>query len=139
VSELGLELEPKTFYRGVLLALRAHRRLFVTEGEPFHGAFRSLLDLTEREWPKLAREMRESHDPVFGVFEAADGMILEGMIALLIALRHPMVTTAYFVVGRAQAATELDEQPHAATFRRLGSAFHEQLAPSHASEEAAHG
>lgn len=115
------------FYRGFLLALRARVDHFISYGERFHETFEETLSaayLAEAmPFPKLVGEMLEDKDPVFGVYPAAEEMILEGIAALLLTLDAPRMETARFKLSKAQAAKELAEFKHADVYKTMAKSF----------------
>ncbi len=116
------------FYRGVLLALRAHRRRFVCDGNRFHDAFGSMLEAAAPTW-NMAGILQgdEWRDPVFGVYPGASAMILEGMSSMLLALESPRMTMATFTIAPAQAEAELAEFDYADVYRNLASVLQTKL------------
>lgn len=116
-------------YRGLLLALRAHRHRFNSHGPKFHEAFSAVLHvaITLKDVAPLAEEMQQRFDPVFGVYRAAEDMILEGMAALLLQLESPRNEVAVFDISKAQAEEELGRGFLPDLWRRLGKVFHEAL------------
>jgi hypothetical protein len=115
------------FFRGLLLALRAYRTRFLSDGEPFHEAFGQMLRAAEPDFPVLVRHMREGFDPVFGVYRDAERMVLSGMQDMLLALESPRMAWASYTVSEPQADKELRELGNVETFRRIAARFDEHM------------
>ena len=71
--------------------------------------------------------MLTDKDPVFGVNNAAEEMVLCGVRDLLLVLEAPMLEIARFNLSAAQAEKELAEIPSASAYRSLAEVFHEAL------------
>ncbi|MBX3214344.1 MAG: hypothetical protein KF850_20080 [Labilithrix sp.] len=123
-------METTVFFRGLLFALRAERGRFLAEGQRFHAAFRSMLELarTEPSMALTAARMLENFDPVFGVCPEATEMLLEGERDLIVSLENPSLRYATFKLSEDDARTELDQLPSADTFRKLAHRLNEALA-----------
>ncbi len=115
------------FYRGFLLALRARADHFVSHGDRYHETFEETLSTASlaegMPFPKLIAEMLEDKDSMFGVYHAAEEMILEGVRALLLTLDSPGYTVARFKLSKHQAAKELAEFKHADVYAAMATTF----------------
>ena len=116
-----------TFYRGLLYALRQRRDSFVAEGERFHDAFASTVELAGKEHPPDASPPAIHLDPLFGAYREANEMLIEGEQDLLLSLLNPRHRQARFRIDANDALNELQGLPNPAWFLRLGQHFHERL------------
>lgn len=123
-------MDKLTFYRGLLCALRTQRKDFVAEGDRFHRAFAATIRHAQKKAesePSLVPPQIHL-DPMFGVYQEANEMLLEGEQDLLISLLNPRHRKASFRITESEAEEELRELSVADEwFRDLGRVFHEQL------------
>ena len=128
---MAREEERNYFFRGLLLALRAHRMSFVSSGEWYHEAFGQMLSRLYRLEPmpmyRLIEEMLLDRDHVFGVYRAAEEMVLIGVRDLILVFEAPRMEVARFNLSRAQAEKELVEIPSSSAYRQMAAAFHVYL------------
>jgi hypothetical protein len=121
-------MDKLTFFRGLLFALRQHRKQFEAEGDRFHRAFASTIELAKSEHPELvANIISLEFDPIFGVYTEASEMLLEGEQDLVLSLMNPRLGDAVFKIDPIEAAEELSTIPNAEWFKELGTHFHNRL------------
>jgi len=125
------EDERAYFYRGLLLALRAYRTSFRSSGDKYHEAFGQMLSrlyrLESLPMYRLIDALYLDKDPVFGVYRAAEELVLTGMRDLILVLDAPQWEVARFNLSSQQAEKELAEIPSAAVYREMAGVFHEAL------------
>ena|SRR5277367_751805 len=118
------------FRRGVLLGLRSSgRKRFNSSDSKFHMAFQAALIYARRmtETESVARSMLENFDPVFGVYEDASTMILEGCRDLIVTLDHPAMTHARFKLDEQEAAMLLLTMSFGGTLANIGDKMNQEL------------
>jgi len=118
-----------TFYRGLLFGLRMHRAQFTAEGQTFHRAFVSTVELAKRTAPRrnLLRDLTLRVDPIFGVCPQASEMLLEGEQDRVLSLMNPDLEKARFKIAPSDAKLQLQRLPERKWFEELGKHFAQQL------------
>jgi hypothetical protein len=118
-----------TFYRGLLFGLRKHRTQFTAEGQAFHRAFVSTIELARRTAPRpgLLRDLALRVDPIFGVSPQASEMLLEGEQDRVLSLMNPDLEKARFKISPSDAELQLRRLPERRWFEKLGQHFDQQL------------
>ena len=118
------------FYRGLLYALAERRSEFVADGEPFHQAFRQMLeDAKSKHLPVPADELLDEFDPMFGMSPHATEMLFEGERDFILSLMNPRLVTATFKITPSDAREALDRLDAADTFRQLACDLNAHLSP----------
>lgn len=108
------------FYRGLMYALAERRTEFVAEGDPFHSAFREMLQHARTKGlPIPADELLEDFDPMFGVSPHASDMIFEAERDFVLSLMNPRLKRAQFKIKPDAAKQALDRLDDAPVFREL--------------------
>lgn len=132
-------LDRHTFYSALLLALREEHSEFVAEGKQFHRAFLAVVDKVRQEKPfQLKGEQKIGLDPVFGVVNEANEMVLEAEHDRVLSLLNPRLRKAQFKISKAQAKKELGELGvDIDCFRALALYFAEQLTAGNEQRSAA--
>lgn len=122
-------MDKVTFYRGLLFGLRMHRAQFTAEGEAFHRAFISTVELAKRTAPKrdLLRGLTLRVDPIFGVCPQASEMLLEGEQDRVLSLMNPDLEKARFKIASTDAKVQLRRLPESKWFEKLGKHFAQEL------------
>jgi hypothetical protein len=104
--------DERTFYCGVLYALREHTKRFETL-QRFHSAFGvALEEVTEGPYLKEARNMKMSFDPIFGTYRAAEDMLLEGLHSLLVCFESPSYNYSLLQLSEKCSREELEKHVH---------------------------
>jgi len=124
-------IDKLTFYRGLLYALRLQlgdATKFFTHDASFHRAFGAAVSYAKATWPGGSGRPIETHeDPIFGEYEEAREMLLEGEQDRLLSLMNPRLQKGSFTITREEARAELDELPHADWFVTLGKMLAKEL------------
>jgi hypothetical protein len=114
------------FRRGLLYGICASGcKSFGAEGPRFHEALRIVMmhARTFSEINRNAQAMLESLDPVFGIYEDAETMILEGIRDCIILLEGPSLQRARFKMKKDDAKMQLLGIPWGVTMARVGRDF----------------
>jgi hypothetical protein len=120
------QTEKLIFYRGLLFGLRlAGRDEFLAEGVAFHRAFGSTMELAEKLFDGVDEigVIEYDIDPIFGVYTAANEMLLEGEQDTVLSLANPDLRRAKFEIDSDEADEELRRLPQAELFKKLGQHF----------------
>lgn len=117
------------FFRGVLFALREHLEEFNTHPiHVFHGAFGGMLTLAKKTIPSQEFEflLGIRCDPIFGTYDFASEMILEGQQDLILVRFGSRIR---FEISANESRTLAREHTsHSEWFRSLAQRFTEELA-----------
>jgi hypothetical protein len=106
-----------------------HRAQFTAEGQAFHRAFISTVELAKRTAPRrnLLRGLTLRVDPIFGVCPQASEMLLEGEQDRVLSLMNPDLEKARFKIPSSDAKLQLQRLPDSKWFERLGKHFAREL------------
>ena len=125
-------MQDQEFRRGLLLGLCASgRKTFDSYGPKYQEAFRKTLEHASKsgilEISAIGKRMLKNFDPMFGTYEDAAAMLLDGMSGFILTFESPGMVRARFSFSAGDARMLLVGTPWAAEMRLLGEKMNEVL------------